>query len=160
MWKEIPIETNYEANVQGLIRSKKTKKVKSVRDCRNGYSRVTLYPSGKTYPVHRLIAITFIEKINDEKRFVNHKNGIKKDNRVENLEWVTPKENVLHAYQNGLNFFREISGENNPSVKLNWNKVSSIRNDYKNGASIQKLADKHFVGYNCIKRIVNNITWK
>jgi hypothetical protein len=61
---------------------------------RNEYSRVKI--KGKNYSVHRLVAEQHIPNP-DNKPFVNHKNGIKSDNRVDNLEWVTQYENVLHA---------------------------------------------------------------
>lgn len=62
-----------------------------------GYLKVALYKNGKskTEEVQRIVAANFIKKPNDKTQ-VNHINGVKTDNRVENLEWVTPHENDLH----------------------------------------------------------------
>lgn len=70
----------------------------------NGYPVVSLTKSAykaKTYKVHRLVAMAFIPNPNKRKT-VNHKNGIKTDNTVENLEWATYSENFCHALSNGL----------------------------------------------------------
>jgi hypothetical protein len=69
----------------------------------HGYRIVTLYKNGipKSHTVHRLVAEAFLLK--DIKRtYVNHKNGIKSDNRSSNLEWCTHSENVSHSYANNL----------------------------------------------------------
>lgn len=69
----------------------------------NGYYKVTLCKEGKKFTkrLHRLVALAFI-KNPKEKPQVNHKNGIKTDNRVVNLEWVTASENLYHAVKHGL----------------------------------------------------------
>ena len=68
-----------------------------------GYLRVSLYfgEKRKTQKVHRLVAQAFIPNP-DGKPEVNHKDGNKANNHVGNLEWSTPKENVIHAYRSGL----------------------------------------------------------
>jgi hypothetical protein len=64
-----------------------------------GYLRLTLNKDGNksNHLVHRLVANSFLDNI-ENKNQVNHKNGIKSDNRVDNLEWVTNLENRLHSY--------------------------------------------------------------
>jgi hypothetical protein len=73
----------------------------SLSNC--GYPYVCLYKEGKISNkyVHRLLAKTLLSKV-DGKLHVNHKNGIKTDNRLCNLEWCTPKENKVHAFSIGL----------------------------------------------------------
>jgi hypothetical protein len=71
-----------------------------------GYLRVKLYADSatriiKTFRVHRLVALHYIDNPYNKPQ-INHINGIKTDNRIENLEWVTNRENTLHAIKNGL----------------------------------------------------------
>ncbi len=68
-----------------------------------GYKRVLLCKNGitKNFSVHRIVALNFIEGYSKELQ-INHINGIKTDNRAVNLEWVTSKQNTIHAHKNGL----------------------------------------------------------
>jgi len=115
-YKEIKgFEGLYAINIQGNVKSierivncgsngvrkipEKIKKIGAV----NGYPSVNLFKESKCYPhhIHRLIAIHFIPNP-DNLPIINHKNGIKTDNRIENLEWCTYSDNITHAYENGL----------------------------------------------------------
>ena len=83
-----------------------------------GYHRVSL--CGKDYSVHRLVANAFLPKI-DNKDLVNHKDLIKTNNRVDNLEWCNNRENVLH-YFNSNNPCVQVTKANTYSVKIYKNK--------------------------------------
>lgn len=97
---------------------------------KNGYPRLTLEVNKKTkeFKVHRLVAKTFIPNPNGL-REVNHMDGNKQNNNVENLEWVTSKENVNHAFENGLHsHVRPVrvieSGEEYPTIQAFMNRYS------------------------------------
>jgi hypothetical protein len=98
----------YEVNSIGQVKSligKYGVKERILKGCydTDGYIQVLLYKNKKrkSKKVHRLVLESFIENI-DNKPSINHINGIKSDNRLENLEWATVSENTQHAYDNGL----------------------------------------------------------
>ena len=107
MWKSIIInneETNYECSSEGLIRNKKTKKVLKGNIKKNGYIEYELYTANThVYMLgHRLIARTFLDNPQGYKQ-INHKDGNKTNNSVDNLEWCDSSYNNTHAYLLGLN---------------------------------------------------------
>lgn len=96
MYQKKIIIDNYTVDTLGIIRNKE----RIIGYDASGYKYVSI--QNKRRPAHRLVAEAFIPKP-DNKDFVNHKNGTKDDNRVENLEWVTSQENNIHARQTRLN---------------------------------------------------------
>lgn len=120
----------------------------------NNYLKVSLYKDGKKkdFRVHRLLANAFIPNPNN-KPTVNHINGIKTDNRVENLEWNTSKENTKHAHENNLCY----KGETHFNSKLNDKIVLEIRSS---DLPQRELAKRYGVSQSQIWCVINRKTWK
>lgn len=121
---------------------------------KTGYYVVSFKKDGikKTFKVHRLIAIAFIDKV-EGKEFINHKNGIKTDNRIENLEWCSIAENNIHSRQTGLT---NQDGYNSSSSKLTEQQVIFIRSS---GLSLKQLAFMFKVGFTTVYKAKNRITY-
>ena len=103
IWKDIPIYVGrYQASNLGRIKNVKTSHIMKQQVDIDGYFIVSLEGLKKrTYKVHRLVAMTFIPNPLNKSQ-INHIDGNKKNNIISNLEWVTPKENIKHAYKIGI----------------------------------------------------------
>jgi len=125
-----------------------------IPDLRKGYFVVTLCKNGKkkSYGIHRLVAKSFLTNDNCKPE-VNHKNGLKTDNRVKNLEWVTSSENQIHAVKTGLHK----SGSNHINSKLLNTDILEIR---CNNFPYKKLSEIYKVSKSTISNIKNFKTYK
>lgn len=98
IWKQV--ENGYSVSSEGRVRNDKSGLLLKASIGKVGYPVVSLGSRMHRY-VHRLVAQAFIDNPTN-RRCVNHKNGCKYDNRLENLEWCTHQENVRHAFSSGL----------------------------------------------------------
>ena len=104
MWKEIPgTGGQYQISNTGKIRTAKTGRILTPVIDKRGYERVCLFKCDRErrHKIHRLVALAYIPNP-DNKPQVNHKDGNKRNNSVDNLEWVTNDENMSHSRANGL----------------------------------------------------------
>jgi len=152
-WKNIPFEPQYEVSICGDIRNIETKHIKSLRKDRYGYSRVTLYPSGKTYTVHRVVARVFFG--DSPTLQVNHKNGNKTDNRVDNLEWCTASHNTRHR---DTVLKSKWTGQMNPFSKLSFKEVKAIKYHH-DGLSNKEVAKLYNTTAENVRRIRKGERW-
>lgn len=167
IWKKIPNFSRYEASNLGRLRSlnyKRTGKVKVLKPAQSpdGYMKtVLLDDEGKyrSWTVHLFVMLAFVgEKPNGME--VNHKNGDKTDNRVENLEYVTHRYNVQHSFDNG--FQKPPRGEDNPNAKLTNEDVVEIREYVKSQREQgiryygrKSLAEKYGITESHVKDVVS-----
>jgi len=130
----------------GIINSVYKKSEKKSRMQNNGYMVIDLFKKNKqkTILVHRIVAYAFIPNP-ENKPQVNHKNGIKTDNRVLNLEWCTAKENQIHSLKNGHRKTIEI---------IQYDLLGNKINEFK---SLTEASRKTSISMPSISRCINNI---
>lgn len=157
--KMVEIVNGYYATEEGEIWSKRKNKNIAKKLNNRGYYLVNLSISGKvkTYQLHRLIATAFIENP-ESLPVVNHKDGNKLNNRVENLEWCTHSQNVNHALKTGL--AHPAKGVHTKFGRLSRKEVKEIRDLLCNGLSQYKIADLYGVTRGAIEQIAGGKTYK
>lgn len=146
----------------GVVLSYKNKKAIELkpRMNRKGYLYVNLCENAKykSTSIHRLVAKYFLPDYSEELE-VNHIDGNKTNNNVENLEMTTRSENIRHAERNGLT--HHLIGERHCMAKLKERDVLDIREMYSTGRfSRKEIAKKYNVSYCLIGKIVNFKLWK
>ena len=160
-WKVIDFATNYEVSNLGHIRNRTTKKVLKGRDTKSGYLQVSLKLNNtnkfQNQYIHRVVALIWIPNP-EEKKEVNHIDGNKLNNHVENLEWCTRQENIEHCILNKLQ--KPFKGEEIGNSKLFEFQVIEIRNKFiPRVYSRAKLAKEYNVSEATIKDILYKRTW-
>lgn len=158
---------NYKVSREGRIwsfgqRSPHGKEL-AIKANTRGYPIVMPWLNGRGHAktVHRLVAQAFIPNP-ENKPEVNHKDGNKFNNHVENLEWVTRKENFKHAWDNGLFSKRRIKGEKNGNAKMTDFKVRRMRlmKEVTPEISYAKLGEIFNVNHGTAYNIITRRKWK
>jgi hypothetical protein len=157
--KQHPKYTHLFVARDGRILSTKSGKILRTQVNQKGYEVFCTRLDGREgkstlLRVHRLVAETYVYNP-ENKLFVNHKDGDKLNNHYANLEWVTNKENVRHAFATGLATGR--LGAYNPAAVLTDQQAQDIRLEYKQHSrdrGCRALGRKYGVGHQVISRVV------
>lgn len=176
-WRECPDYPEYSVSSKGRVRRDVARGgrapggliLKAQIHC---YVRIRLTNDHgpRTRYVHRLVAFAFLGPQPEGKEQVNHINGIKTDNRVENLEWASPQDDADHRVRMGLIVrgpdhsarlrLRDMKGESNPTSKLTVNQVREIRRRYAAGETGRDLGRIFGIAQTGVSKMVNRLTWK
>lgn len=156
MVKELKDFPGYSISDQGEVFNKDGKML-ATQVINSGYRLVHMRTPGgrKAATVHRLVAKTFIPT-EDLSKWVNHRDGNKLNNSVDNLEWMTPKENIRHAFETKLMSHK---GEKNALAKLKDSDVPVIRKLIASGELLKNIGKKYGVHYSIISHIKRGKIW-
>jgi len=163
VWKTIEGYPAYEVSNLGQVRrvlahrGKKPIGILRLNPQNCGYLQVNLYNEGKQrrVTVHSLVAAAFIGK-RPEGFEINHIDADKKNNRAENLEYLTTSQNHKHAAENLLGYRGELNGQS----KLTADKVKEIKNLSESGLSQRKIAKQFGINQSHVSDIVTGKKWK
>ena len=164
--KDVPgYEGLYMALSDGRIWSYASQTYLTPMTDQKGYKAVKLYKKGewKQIKVHRVVLSTFVHQPPGKDQ-INHIDGVKDNNSLNNLEWVTGKENMRHAFDNGLEKGKR--GEEHNMAKLKNEDVITIRQLYASGItqtgkrySQRQLAKMYGVRQATIWGILHGVNW-
>ena len=160
-WRDIQgYEGYYQVSNLGRIKSIRFNKEKilTIQHDKDGYCTVGLTKNNKLKlcKVHRLVCKTFFNNSKNKPQ-VNHINGIKNDNRAENLQWCTCKENMKHGWKTGL--YKSKKGSKHGNSKLTEKEVIEIR-ELSKIKTRKQIAKKYKISYSNVGAIINNKLWK
>jgi len=167
-WRLIPSLIRYEASNTGLIRNSKTLKILKPQNNIYGYYVMTCRPEPCkqiNIRVHRAVAEAFLGKCPDG-FVINHIDGDKHNNNIENLEYVTSSENNQHAIDTGLRKIADMSkvvkiGEENYLSKISEEQaVEILKYFYQTGYGSRKIAKHLDISRGIVDGIIRNRTWK
>jgi hypothetical protein len=148
-WRPITTNTQYEVSCRGRVRNTKTGRTLQPPPDTNGYVRVYLGGGdARTVRVHTLVAEAFLGERPSEKHEVNHKDGVRTNNTVENLEWVTRSQNVRHG----------LTSLGSQNIKLSPADVGAIR-ACRGSHTTRMLAEKYGVHKDTIRGIWKRRYW-
>lgn len=149
----------YEVNKEGEVFRVGNPKPKYQATNRDGYKVVGLWKNNKSTAkaVHRLVALAFIQNPHN-KPCVNHIDGDKANNHVNNLEWVTYSENTLHSFRNKLQIPQQ--GEDNASAKHTNDQIHEICSLMEQGLRNIEIIEKLGVSKALLKNIRNGSSWE
>lgn len=156
LWKDVlGYEDFYSVSDKGEVFSKRLDRILKQRRTKKGYMQIGLYNKykrSKNFLVHRLVAESFWGR-NDKE--VNHKNSIRHDNRLVNLEWATRKENLAHAKESG----NILSGSKHPNSKNNPDLINKILEAKRTESlSLLELKQRFNVSMIFIKEVLRGVT--
>ena len=169
-WKPVPgYEDYYEISNLGRVRRVSPERgtwfgrIITPNPGSDGYPCIRFAVNGvkKTYSLHRIVALTWVPGYEHGLQ-VNHKDCDKTNNAADNLEWVTPGENVRHARANldsGWSPETHARGEQVHTAKLTEDQVLEIRQLAASGMSNRKLAEQFGINHSQINRIINRKFW-
>lgn len=155
--RKLPIGSGYLITGDGRVWSSKSNRFLNMYNFR-GYLRVGITVAKgiqKNFFVHRLVAIAFIPT-NDQNLQVNHIDGNKQNNRISNLEWVTSKENIQHAWLTGLN---RNFGDSHFKSKLNVEDAKSIMDLHHKGKTQGEISEIFGISRFPVYQIINKKHW-